>query len=93
MRCHAFTSTFDGPATPLISQVIFYIKSLLIFSYAYSSYNSSGPCSKTSSHFGAPAGCFFSRRSMDCLLAGSIPAVSASEKSLKAAFTFRDNIR
>ena len=88
MRRHPFPSKFDGPAAPLISRAILYIRAPFISSYAYSSYNSPGPCSKRSSNFGTPTGCFSLRRSMVCVVVGSIPALSVSERSLNAAFTF-----
>ena len=44
MRHHPFASRFNGPAAPLISRAILYIRAPFISSYAYSSYNSSGPC-------------------------------------------------
>ena len=51
------------------------------------------PCSKRSWYFGAPTGCFSLRRLMVFLVVGSIPALSVSERSLNAAFTFPDNIK
>ena len=88
MPNHPFSSRFDGPAAPLISRAILYIKAPFIFFYAYSSYNSSGPCSKRSSYFEASTGCFSLKRAMVCLVVGSIPALSVYEGSLKAAFAF-----
>ena len=64
MRCHPFASRFDGCAAPLISRAILYIRSPFISAYAYSSYESSGTCSKRSSYSGAPTGCFSLRRAM-----------------------------
>ena len=93
MQRHPFASRFDGPAAPLISHAIIYIRAPFIASYAYSSYNSSGLGSKRSLYFGAPTGCFSLKRSMFCLLVGSIQAPSVSERSLEAAFTFPDNIK
>ena len=93
VRIHPFTSRFDGPGAPLISHAILYFRASFISSYTYSSYNSAGPCSKRSSYFGAPTGCFSLRRLMVSLLVRSIPALSASERSLKAAFTFPDNLK
>ena len=93
MRRHLLASRFDGPAAPLISRAVLYIRAPFISSYAHSSYNFSGTCSKRSSYFGAPTGCFSLRRSMVYLLVGSITALSVSGRSLKAAFTFLDNIK
>ena len=89
MRHHPFASRFDGSAVALILCAILYIRAPFISLYAYSSYNSSWSCSKMSSHFGAHTGCFSLRRSTVCLLVGGIPALSVSERSLKAAFTFQ----
>ena len=93
MRHHPFSSRFDEPAAPLISRTVLYIRAPFISSYAYFSFNSSGSCSKRSSYFEAHTGCFSLRKSMVCLLVGSIPALSVSERSLKAAFIFPDNIK
>ena len=46
MRRHPSASRFDWPAGPLISRAMLYIKAPFISLYAYSSYNSSGQCSK-----------------------------------------------
>ena len=46
MRHNPFASRFNGPAVPLISRAILYIRGPFISSYAYSSYNSSRPGSK-----------------------------------------------
>ena len=45
MRRHTFASRFDGSAALLISHAVLHIRSPFISSYAYSSYNSSRPCS------------------------------------------------
>ena len=46
MQRHPFTSRFHGPATLSISNAILYARAPFILSYTYSSYNSSGLCSK-----------------------------------------------
>ena len=89
MRHQLFASSFEGRTAPSISRAVLYIRSPSIYSSAYSSYNSFGWCSKRSSYVGAPTGCFSLRRSMVCLLVGSIPALSVSERSLKADLPFQ----
>ena len=68
MRRHTFAPRFDGPAAPLISRATLYIRAPFISSYAYSSYNSSGPCIKRSSYFEAPTGCLSLKRSYSSTL-------------------------
>ena len=82
MRHHPFHLALKGALLPRFHEQ-FYI------SYAYSSYNSFGWFSKRSSYVGAPTGCFSLRRSMVCLLVGSIAALSVSERSLKADLPFQ----
>ena len=89
MRCHLFSSRFDGPAATLISRA----RAPFISSYACSSYNSSRPCSKRSSYLEAPTRYFSFRWFMVCLLVESIPTISVSERSLKDIFNFPDNIK
>ena len=77
MRHHPFHLALKGALLPRFHEQ-FYI-----------SYNSFGWCSKRSSYVGAPTGCFSLRRSMVCLLVGSIAALSVSERSLKADLPFQ----
>ena len=85
---HPFASRFDKTAAPLISRAFLYVRTSFISSYAYYSYNSYGSCSKRSLYFAAPSECSSFRRSVICLLVGSFPALSVSERNLKATFTF-----
>ena len=72
---HPFASRFDGTVATLISRATLYVGAQFIYSYACSSYNSFGPCSKRFSYFGAPTGRFSVRRKRFCLVVESIPSL------------------